>query len=231
MHSHAGAWERSDEKAMNLTLGIFPLHPLHGLYVITDTALCAGHIESGVEQALLGGARVVQYRDKSDDSARRLAEARALAGLCRDHGALLIVNDDIGLAAACNAHGVHLGREDGALAMARSMLGPEAVIGLSCYDDFDRARQARQAGADYIAFGRFFPSRTKPGAVQADPELLRRGRAELDRPLVAIGGITPENGRSLIAAGARMLAVVQAVFGAPDIRAACESFTALFEEE
>ncbi|OGT88121.1 MAG: thiamine-phosphate diphosphorylase [Gammaproteobacteria bacterium RIFOXYA12_FULL_61_12] len=214
-----------------MALGIFPSHPLHGLYVITDTALCAGHIESRVEQALLGGARVVQYRDKSDDSARRLAEARALAGLCRDHGALLIINDDIELAASSGAHGVHLGREDGACAVARAVLGPEAIIGISCYDDFDRARQARQEGADYIAFGRFFPSQTKPGAVQADPDLLRRGRTELDRPLVAIGGITPENGRSLIAAGAQMLAVIQAVFGAPDIRAACESLTALFIED
>lgn len=204
---------------------------LHGLYVITDTALCAGRLEAMVEQALLGGARVVQYRDKSDDTGRRLAEAKALAELCREHAALLIVNDDIELARASGAQGVHLGREDGALATARTALGPEAVIGLSCYNDFSRAQRAQQDGADYIAFGRFFPSQTKPGAVQADPGLLRRGRLELDRPLVAIGGITPENARSLIAAGAHMLAVIHAVFGARDIRAACESFTALFEED
>ncbi|MBU0501341.1 MAG: thiamine phosphate synthase [Gammaproteobacteria bacterium] len=204
---------------------------LHGLYVITDTALCAYQLEARVEQALLGGTRVVQYRDKSSDQPRRLAEAKALAGLCRSHGALLIVNDDIELAATSGAHGVHLGREDGAITAARAALGPEAIIGLSCYNDFDLARQAQQAGADYVAFGRFFPSRTKPGAVQADPDLLRRGRVELDRPLVAIGGITPENGRSLTASGAQMLAVIQAVFGARDIRAVCERFTALFEEE
>lgn len=205
--------------------------PLRGLYAITDTTLCAGRLETMVEQALLGDVRVIQYRDKSTDTDRRLAEARALAELCRTHGALLIINDDVRLAAACGAHGVHLGQEDDAIATARAILGEKAIIGVSCYNDFDRAVQARQEGADYLAFGRFFPSSTKPGAVQADISLLRRGRAELDRPLVAIGGITPENGRALVEAGAHMLAVIHAVFGAPDIRAACARFSAPFEEE
>lgn len=205
--------------------------PLRGLYAITDATLCTGRLETMVEQALLGGARVIQYRDKSTDADRRLAEASALVEICRTHGALLIVNDDVRLAAACGAHGVHLGQEDGAIATARAILGETAIIGVSCYNDFDRAVRARQEGGDYLAFGRFFPSSTKPGAVQADPALLRRGRAELDRPLVAIGGITPENGRALVEAGAHMLAVIHAVFGAPDIRAACARFSALFEEE
>jgi len=204
---------------------------LRGLYVITDPVLCGGDLERMVEQALLGGARIVQYRDKSDNHQQRLAEALALMEICRRHDALLIINDDINLAKNSGAHGVHLGKDDTALKDARLALGPEAVIGVSCYNDFKRAAWAQNEGADYIAFGRFFPSNTKPDAAQADPSLLRRGESELKSPMVAIGGITPENGRSLIDAGADMLAVIHAVFGTGQVQAACETFTALFDTE
>jgi thiamine-phosphate pyrophosphorylase len=184
-----------------------------------------------VEQALLGGASVIQYREKSRSAARRLAEATALLRLCRDHGALLIINDDLNLAARIGADGVHLGADDSSPADARDLLGEEALIGVSCYNRLELAREATAAGADYIAFGRFFPSRIKPDAVQADPELLTAARADLQLPLVAIGGITPENGASLVAAGADMLAVIHGVFGQTDIQAACRRFTGLFELE
>ena len=205
---------------------------LRGLYVITDRALAGGRaLPPLVEDALAGGARVVQYRDKTTDHARRHAEAAALAALCRDAAALLIVNDDVELALAVHADGVHLGRDDAAIAAARARLGPDRVIGVSCYDRFELALAAQEAGADYVAFGSFHPSPTKPAAVRADLSLLARGRREMTLPLVAIGGITPENGRALVAAGADMLAVINAVFGAADVRAAAAAFAPLFASE
>ncbi len=205
-------------------------HRLHGLYAITDRDLAgADGIVVQVERALEGGARLIQYRDKGENHTRRLGEARALLALCRAHGAPLIINDDIALAQEIGADGVHIGRDDAALALARRRLGPEAIIGVSCYNDLQRAEQAQAGGANYVAFGRFFASGTKPQAVQADLALLRQARSVLHLPLVAIGGITPENGAQLIRAGADMLAVIQGVFGQPDIRGACRAFAKLFE--
>ena len=204
---------------------------LRGLYVVTDTALAHGHsLPALVQQALAGGARLVQYRDKTTDHGRRLAGARELAALCRQAGALLLVNDDVELAVAAEADGVHLGRDDPAVATARARLGPDALIGVSCYDRFDLAQVAQHAGADYVAFGSFHPSGTKPAAVRAPMSLLKRARRELAVPIVAIGGITPENGRALIEAGADLLAVVRAVFGAADVRAAAAAFARLFKD-
>lgn len=205
---------------------------LHGLYVITDRALAHPRpLPALVGEALAGGARVVQYRDKTADHERRRSEAAALAAVCRGAGALFVVNDDVELALAVRADGVHLGRDDPAIAAARARLGPSAVIGVSCYDRFELAVAAQRAGADYVAFGSFHPSPTKPAAVRADPGLLSTGRRELTLPRVAIGGITPENGRALVAAGAAMLAVVNAVFGAADVRAAAAAFAPLFASE
>jgi len=202
---------------------------LRGLYVITEDRPPAGRpVATGVEAALRGGARIVQYRDKSEDQARRLEEARALRGLCSDHGALLLINDDIELAAAVAADGVHLGRDDPDMASARTHLPAGSLIGITCYNRFERAQQAAARGADYIAFGSFHPSPTKPHAVHADPELLHRARRELSLPTVAIGGISPENGAALVRAGADMLAVISAVFAAPDITAAARAFTHCF---
>mgnify|MGYP001816074017 CR=1 FL=1 len=205
---------------------------LRGLYVITNSTLAAEQdLTDQVASALQGGARIIQYRDKHSNAPCRLDQARRLRKLTHSYASLLIINDDVDLALAVQADGVHLGRQDTALAQAREKLGPHAVIGVSCYNRLALARQAKQAGADYIAFGRFFPSQTKPEAVQAEPELLRQARRELQLPLVAIGGITPENGASLITAGADMLAVIHAVFGQPDIRKACEHFRTLFQPE
>jgi thiamine-phosphate pyrophosphorylase len=199
--------------------------------VITDAGLGRGAaLVSMVSEAIDGGARLVQYRDKSRDVAGRREEAAGLAALCRLHGVPLIVNDDVELASEVGADGVHLGRDDPAVATARRRLGEAALIGVSCYDRFERAVAAAAAGADYVAFGRFFASATKPDSVRAETGLLRRARRELGLPVVAIGGITPENGGALIAAGADMLAVVRAVFAAADVRAAAAALARLFQD-
>lgn len=196
-----------------------------GLYVITDGP--RPDLLDVVAQALAGGARLVQYRDKTSDGERRLAEARALQALCAGQGVPMLVNDDMELARAAGADGVHLGEDDGDVAAARGALGQQAIIGVSCYDSLERARLLAAAGADYVAFGAFFPSPTKPDAQRASPELLRQSAA-LGMPRVAIGGITPDNGGSLIDAGADYLAVISAVFGDPDVRGAAERFARLF---
>jgi thiamine-phosphate pyrophosphorylase len=200
--------------------------PVSGLYAITDDRR-EGPATLGrrVAAALDGGARAIQYRDKSDDSERRFAEAGALAELCRHRGVPFIVNDDVELAAALDA-GVHVGIDDPTLEEARRRInGP---VGISCYADFIRAEAAVAAGADYVAFGRFFPSTTKPDNPPADPDLLRRAHRDLAVPAVAIGGITPENGGQLVEAGAGALAVIHGVFGQPDITAAARRYADLF---
>ncbi len=201
---------------------------LIGLYAITDSQLLPSNkLSQGVSAAIAGGARVIQYRDKSKDPARRRHEATQLLRLCRQHGVTFIINDDVTLAAEIGADGVHLGRNDGDIESTRRQL-PDGIIGVSCYNDWQRAQAAQDAGADYIAFGAFYPSTTKPDALAADKSLLTRARQELRIPVVAIGGITTDNGAPLIEAGTDMLAVVQGVFGQPDIRQAAQQYAQLF---
>ena len=202
-----------------------------GLYAIADTHyLQDARLATAVTEAIEGGARVIQYRDKKHDAKTRAQQASELARLCHQHGVLFLVNDDADLAKQVRADGVHLGREDVSLAHARKLLGPESIIGVSCYNELPRAIDAEAAGADYVAIGRFFPSRTKPRAVRTEPALLHEARQKLHVPIVAIGGITPENGASLIAAGADALAVIEGVFGQSDVRAAAERYAQLFTE-
>ena len=196
-----------------------------GLYAITDGP--RPDLLAVTRQALEGGARLLQYRDKTRDAARRHGEALALKALCAEFDVPMIVNDDVTLARAVGAAGVHLGEDDGDIAAARAALGARAIIGVSCYDTIDRARALAAAGADYIAFGAFFTSPTKPQARRASTELLRQSAA-LGLPRVAIGGITPDNGGDLIDAGADYLAVISAVFGADDVRSAARRFADLF---
>ena len=205
-------------------------HPsCRGLYAITDALLIPDdRLTEAVEQAILGGARLIQYRDKSHDDARRLTQARALNELCQHHAVPLIINDDVELAAQVGAAGVHVGKDDSAFAIARARLGGNALIGVSCYDRLDLALEAVRAGADYVAFGAFFPSPTKPTEIRASVALLRKARAALNVPIVAIGGITPDNAPLLLDLGADALAVVSAVFAQPDIQAAARRFAALF---
>jgi thiamine-phosphate pyrophosphorylase len=203
---------------------------LAGLYAIADTQyLDDAHLIEAAVQAIEGDARIVQYRDKKHTGAERTQQAKRLAALCRQHGVLFIINDDVTLAKETQADGVHLGREDAAIAQARKQLGSRAIIGVSCYNELARAEQAAAQGADYVAFGRFFRSRTKPQAAQASLDLLREAKKKLHIPVVAIGGITPENGASLIAAGADALAVIEGVFGQADVRAATERYASLFK--
>lgn len=196
-----------------------------GLYAITDGP--REDLLVVVRAALEGGATLLQYRDKTRDDQRRLHEACALVAPCREFGVPLIVNDDMELARASGAAGVHLGEDDAGIAEARAMLGSNAIIGVSCYDSLQRARDAASAGADYLAFGAFFPTSTKTVMRHATPSLLRESR-ELGLPRVAIGGITPENGGPLIAAGADFLAAISGVFGAADVRAAARCYAELF---
>ncbi|HEX9627709.1 MAG TPA: thiamine phosphate synthase [Acidiferrobacterales bacterium] len=203
-----------------------------GLYAIADPGcLAAESLPAAVEQALAGGAALIQYRDKLSDAGTRRRLAERLAELCRRLGAPFIVNDDPDLAAAVGADGVHLGRDDPDLASARRALGPRALIGVSCYNDLARAEAATALGADYVAFGSFYASGVKPQAVRAEPELLRAAKRRIAVPLVAIGGITPENGAALIDAGAGALAVISGVFAAADVRAAAARYAALFADE
>lgn len=204
---------------------------LRGLYAITDADLMPddASLHRSVSAALRGGARIVQYRDKSDSSTKRLRQACLLVELCRSAGVPLLINDDVELALASKASGVHLGQSDAALAAARHRLGPDAIIGITCHDQLPLALEAEAGGADYVAFGAFFPSRTKPGARPAPLSLLDQARRQLSCPIVAIGGLSVDNAGHVIAGGADMIAVVHALFGQPDIEASARTFSAQFD--
>lgn len=202
---------------------------LRGLYVITDDRLTPGEkLLPSVSSAIYGGARLVQYRDKSSGRPSRERQARGLLQLCHDHEVPLIINDDVELAAVIGADGVHLGEEDMALDEARVRLGPRAIIGVSCHDSLDLAIRAAHAGADYVAFGSFFASPTKPETVRTPLSLLESARLTVNVPICAIGGITPENGAALIKAGAHMLAVISGIFAQSDFAAAARRYAQLF---
>lgn len=202
-----------------------------GLYALTPETADTGKLLAQVEAALVGGVAAVQYRDKSDDVARRHEQASELVALCRRFHVPLIVNDDLRLADLCDADGVHLGREDGSLREARIILGRDKFIGASCYQSLELALAAQAAGADYVAFGSFFPSPTKPAAPRASLDLLHDAAPVIHVPLVAIGGITLDNAPQLLDAGADSLAVLSALFDASDIRAAARDLNQLFETE
>ena len=198
-----------------------------GLYAITPDETDTAELLRKVRLALQGGARVVQYRNKTAEAALRLNQAEALRGLTREFSVPLIVNDDALLAQQVAADGVHLGGTDGSVAAARALLGSAKIIGVSCYNRLALAQEAARQGADYVAFGSFFCSTVKPDAVAATPDLLRQARRELALSLVAIGGITVQNGAQLLEAGADALAVISAVFAEPDIREAAQRFSNL----
>jgi thiamine-phosphate pyrophosphorylase len=202
-----------------------------GLYAITPELGDTARLVALVDAVLAGGTALLQYRNKRGSPELRRAQAAALAARCRAAGVPLIVNDDPHLARAVGASGVHLGRDDMGVAEARAVL-PGGIVGVSCYDDFTRAERAARAGADYLAFGSFYPSRTKPGAVRADVSLLARAAALAPRPvIVAIGGITPANARMLVDAGCDLLAVIESLFGAPDPAAVAGEFRRFYEHD
>ncbi len=205
---------------------------IQGLYVITDSQLIPEQqFAQFVEAALLGGAKVVQYRDKTDNQQRRLEQATALKILCHQHAVPLIINDDVELALQIEADGVHLGQHDTNLSQAREQLGNQAIIGVSCYNQLGLAQQAIDNGANYIAFGRFFSSTIKPNAVSASLALLRQAHQQFSCPIVAIGGITADNGSQLLLAGADSLAVISGVFAHPTpqaVQTATNGYSQLF---
>lgn len=202
-----------------------------GLYAVTRETDDTPKLLAQIEAALRGGATAVQYRDKSNDVARQHEQASELSALCRSYAVPLIVNDHLRLADLVGADGLHIGQDDGSLREARLILGHDVMIGVSCYQSLDRALVAQAAGADYVAFGRFFSSATKPDAHQAPVSLLVAASSRIHRPIVAIGGITPENASVLLDAGADAVAVIGALFDAADTESVARHLTDLFVEE
>jgi thiamine-phosphate pyrophosphorylase len=180
-----------------------------------------------VEEAVAGGASIVQYRSKSPDKDRKTRQALAIRAVCNRHSIPFIVNDEIDLALEIGADGVHIGSNDSPVVDARKRLG-DRILGVSCYNREDLALEAEKLGADYVAFGSFFPSITKPDAVRAPLALLQMTSLSIKIPVIAIGGITLDNGAALVACGADALAVVTALFDTPDIRTAAKQFSELF---
>jgi thiamine-phosphate pyrophosphorylase len=200
---------------------------VQGLYAITPDEPDTAELLRKARLALLGGARVLQYRNKAASAALRLKQAKAMRELTHEFSVLLIINDDAMLAQQVSADGVHLGGEDGSVTAARTVLGSGKLIGVSCYNSIELAHEAVRQGADYVAFGSFFSSTVKPDAVVASLELLHQARLEIKVPLVAIGGITVQSGAQLLEAGADALAVISAIFGATDIQDAARQFSNL----
>lgn len=200
---------------------------LRGLYVVTPDLADTADLVARVEAAVDGGATAIQYRNKAADASLRHRQASAIARVAARRNVLYVVNDDPALCNEVNADGVHLGEDDGGVAAARHVAGEERIIGVSCYDDFARAESAVAAGADYVAFGSFFPSSVKPKARRADLALLARAAA-LRVPVVAIGGIDVANARTLKREGAHAVAVISAVFDAQDVTAAARAIATVF---
>jgi thiamine-phosphate pyrophosphorylase len=203
---------------------------LRGLYAITPETDDDDALRKAVAAAIDGGARLVQYRSKAAPPRDRLAQAGALLALCRARGVPLVVNDDIELAFALGADGIHLGRDDGDPREARKRL-PGAILGVSCYDDPELAVAAEGAGADYVGIGSVFASPTKPHAARAGIATLALARSRVRIPIAAIGGITASNAADAVAAGADMLAVISALFDAPDVAAAARALSMPFDTE
>jgi thiamine-phosphate pyrophosphorylase len=206
-----------------------PNRELRGLYAVTPDEPDTDALVREVRLALAGGARIVQYRNKSAGHALRLEQGTALLALCRASRVPLIINDDLDLAELLGADGLHLGRDDASVAAGRTRLGPDKVLGASCYNRLDLALAARDAGADYVAFGSAFASATKPDAVRAPLSLFREAKARLACPIVAIGGITRQNARGVIEAGADAVAVISALFDAPDIEQRARELAGVFD--
>jgi thiamine-phosphate pyrophosphorylase len=206
-----------------------PRSKLAGLYALTPEIADTAALAARTELALSGGASAIQYRNKAASAQLKAQQAVALRALCSARGAIFIVTDDVERAHWVRADGVHLGRDDASVAAARARLGPAAIVGVSCYDELERAEAAIAAGGDYIAFGSFYPSRVKPNAVRPSPRLIAEAKARWPQvSIVAIGGITAANAAPLIAAGADALAVISALYDAPDIALAAHELVACF---
>lgn len=204
---------------------------IRGLYAVTPNEADTDLLLAKVEAALQGGISMLQYRNKLADHKLQTQQARAILPLCRQYQVPFIINDSVKLCLTLDADGVHIGAEDGNLKEIRTRIGKYKILGASCYDRFDLALAAQQAGADYVAFGACFASSTKPNAPVANLSLFDQARTQLTIPAVAIGGITLTNAPQVIAAGADSLAVINAIFNATDVKSSTEQFTQLFRAQ
>ena len=204
---------------------------IRGLYAVTPNERDTARLTAMVQAAIAGGASLVQYRNKAADSSQRRQQAVALLKVCHAHGVPLVINDDLDLAVEIDADGVHLGQDDGSIETARERLAADRIVGASCYNRLPAALAAQRAGATYVAFGSFFPSRVKPAAVSVALQLLQEANVALAVPVVAIGGITAANAPQLVAAGANSVAVISALFAARDVEAAARQIAQLFSLE
>jgi len=201
---------------------------LQGLYAITDVNLMGEQLLEMSKQAILGGIHILQYRNKTATLQQQENEALALAHLCKKHHVLFLINDNIDLALKVNADGVHLGQTDTQLLRAREKLGQEKIIGITCHNKIELAITAQEQGADYVAFGRFYTSHTKPTAPPADISILSNAKQSINIPIVAVGGITIKTAPDLLEQDADMLAVINAIFGEKDVMAATQQFVDFF---
>lgn len=201
---------------------------MRGLYLVTPDRDDTDRLLDATGQALRAGAALVQYRHKTAPPALRREQASALLALCRRHGRRLIVNDHVALCTDLDADGVHVGGLDASVAAVRAALGPDRIVGASCYGELALARAAQAAGASYVAFGGFYPSVVKKYAVTTPAGIVIEAKAALQVPVVVIGGMTAENARPLVARGADMVAAISSVYAAADPHAAARAFAGLF---
>lgn len=201
---------------------------MNGLYLVTPDWDDTGKLVAASEQAIAGGATLLQYRHKTASDALRAEQASALLALCRRLNVPLIINDHVELCEALDADGIHVGGTDASVADVRARVGKDKIVGASCYGDLQLARNAAAAGASYVAFGGFYPSRVKKYAVTTAPDIVSQAITELDVPVCVIGGMTVENSKPLVALGAHMVAAISSVYAADDAHAAASEFTNLF---
>ncbi len=201
---------------------------IKGLYAITPDMADLNILVHKTQLVIEGGAFMVQYRSKILDRAVKIQQCAAILRLCREYGVPCIVNDDVEMCRILEADGVHLGENDDNIAEVRRILGEDAIIGSSCYDQLDRAKQAQKEGATYVAFGAVFPTPTKPDAPRATLALLREAKREIHIPIVAIGGITVNNAHDVIEAGVDAIAVITSLFEAKTIKETAETFLKMF---
>lgn len=203
-------------------------HAMRGLYLVTPDWDDTERLLQVTEQALQGGATLLQYRHKTATSALRMTQATALLALCRRHAVPLVINDYADLCMALDADGVHVGGTDASVAHIRALLGPDKIVGASCYGDLQLAHTAAKEGASYVAFGGFYPSRVKKYPVTTAPEIIAQSRASIALPIVVIGGMTADNCVPLIAQGADMVAAISSVYSDADPAKAAQQIACLF---
>jgi thiamine-phosphate pyrophosphorylase len=201
---------------------------MKGLYIVTPDWDDTRQMLQATEEALRGGATLVQYRHKTASSELRREQAECLLALCRSYGVPFIVNDFVDLCLALDADGIHVGGTDAPIAEVRAAVGADKIVGASCYGDLQLARDAYRAGASYVAFGGFYPSRVKKYEVATQPPIIAQAKAEIPLPVVVIGGMTHDNAVPLVAQGADMVAAISSVYMATDPQMAARRFVELF---